>query len=390
MHIVLCVIGVWLTWTTHDYLQERVFSTPGFRFGYAMAFVLQSTSFILSLVYRGFEWLLDDSAASRQAAKEKEDEEEERRRRALDEEQEAGLLKEGEASDDAPSAAEAASASTSWTTFGFYLLLSLLIAAANGCATAALNFVSMQTKVLFKSSKIVTTMLLGVLCFGKFYDVSEYACMLLVVGGLAAFLLATSSGSLAASLPGVALLTIGVLSDSLVPNVQQKLLTTRPMHELVFHSNWISAAITLVYMGFTGEALTAWLFLKRRPRVLALLLLQSIAGYLGILAYLQTVRGHGSKVTVLVTSCRKLFTIGLSSLAFGHPLTGYHIAGVSGVFVGVVLNAFRERACSRFLVLPALLAVVAIVGIELKLDADVPMLTAALQPVRALLASRLL
>jgi hypothetical protein len=41
-------------------------------------------------------------------------------------------------------------------------------------------------------------------------------------------------------------------------------------------------------------------------------------------------------------------------------------------------------------VLPALLAVVAIVGIELKLDADVPMLTAALQPVRALLASRLL
>ena len=66
------------------------------------------------------------------------------------------------------------------------------------------------------------------------------------------------------------------------------------------------------------------------------------------------------------------------------------VAGVSGVFVGVVLNAFRERACSRFLVLPALLAVVATVGIELKLDADVPMLTAALQPVRALLASRLL
>ena len=129
---------------------------------------------------------------------------------------------------------------------------------------------------------------------------------------------------------------------------------------------------------------------QRRPRVLALLLLQSIAGYLGILTYLQTVRGHGSKVTVLVTSCRKLFTIGLSSLAFGHPLTGYHIAGVSGVFVGVVLNAFRERACSRLLVLPALLAVVAIVGIELKLDADVPMLTAALQPVRALLAPRLL
>ena len=52
-------------------------------------------------------------------------------------------------------------------TFGWYLALSFLIASANGLSTAALSFVSMATKVLFKSSKIVTTMLLGVLCFGK-------------------------------------------------------------------------------------------------------------------------------------------------------------------------------------------------------------------------------
>ena len=51
--------------------------------------------------------------------------------------------------------------------------------------------------------------------------------MLLVVGGLSAFLLAgASGGALTASLMGVALLALAVLSDSLVPNVQQKLLTT--------------------------------------------------------------------------------------------------------------------------------------------------------------------
>mgnify|MGYP001223325308 CR=1 FL=1 len=64
------------------------------------------------------------------------------------------------------------------------------MSAANGCATAALNYVSMPVKVLFKSGKIVSVMLLGVACCGRHYAPSEYAYMLLVVAGLCTFLLA--------------------------------------------------------------------------------------------------------------------------------------------------------------------------------------------------------
>jgi hypothetical protein len=70
--------------------------------------------------------------------------------------------------------------------------------------------------------------LLGVVCFGRHYAAAEYAYMLLVVAGLACFLLAASTGALDASLRGVALLSLAVLADSLVPNVQQKLLVSRP------------------------------------------------------------------------------------------------------------------------------------------------------------------
>ena len=326
-----------------------------------MAFSLQSVSFLLSLIYRVGEWLCEDSSDAELRRYEADS----AQRRRRDQEQGQGLLEGAE-----PATAEpAAAAVATWRTLGLYFVLSLLIAAANSLATVALHFVSMQTKVLFKSSKIVTVMLLGTLLFRKVYAAAEYAYMALVVLGLAAFTLANSSAGSGSSLVGVALLTLAVLCDSLVPNVQQTLLRTRPKQELIFHTNWVSALLTLGYMTATGEVFAAVHYLARHRRVLGLLLVQSVAGYCGILAYLETVRSFGPKVTTIVTSCRKLFTIGLSSLAFGHPLSGFHVAGVLAVFCGVTLNAYRDRACSRLLVLPALLAMVVLVALELRLDA---------------------
>ena len=273
----------------------------------------------------------------------------------------------------------------------------MLIAASNGCSTAALNYVSMPVKVLFKSAKIVTVMLLGVLCFGRHYATSEYAYMVLVVGGLCTFMLADATGTaqLRASLVGITLLGLAVLADSLVPNVQQKLLATRPKQELIFHTNWVSAVLTLGYMVATGEAGLAYAFLARRPRVLALMLLQSLAGYLGILVYLETVGAFGSKVTVLVTSCRKLFTIGLSAVVFHHPLSMYHMLGVGAVFLGVLLNAERDRSCSPVVALPALLLTAGVLGLQLSLDVSLDALldaggavSTALTPVREALELR--
>ena len=105
------------------------------------------------------------------------------------------------------------------------------------------------------------------------------------------------------------------------------------------------------YTTYTGELQAAVSFLRVRRRVALLLLLQSGAGYLGILSYLETVRRFGPKVTTIVTSSRKLFTIALSSVIFGHPLNGYHVAGVSAVFLGVLLNANANLACRLALTL---------------------------------------
>lgn len=82
-----CVIGVWFTWSAHDFLQERIFRAPGFQFGIFMAFSLQFVAFVMSLAFRVGLWLLDDGREQRRMA------ESARRRLAAAEEEEQGEMR---------------------------------------------------------------------------------------------------------------------------------------------------------------------------------------------------------------------------------------------------------------------------------------------------------
>ena len=131
---------------------------------------------------------------------------------------------------------------------------------------------------------------------------------------------------------------------------------------------------------------------RRRPYLALLLLAQSVCGYLGILVYLETVSRFGPKVTAVVTSCRKLFTIGVSAVVFSHPLNYFHVLGVAAVFAGVIWDVYGDLGCSRALAPPALALMAFAVALELELDEGFqPEMRAQLiEPVRNLFRTRIL
>ena len=77
-------------------------------------------------------------------------------------------------------------------------------------------------------------------------------------------------------------------ADAVAPNLQEALLRKHRQSKptLILHTNWLSALLTLMYMVPTGEAYNAVKYLQSRRRVAGLLLLQSFAGYCGVLAYI--------------------------------------------------------------------------------------------------------
>ena len=94
-----------------------------------MAFVLQTCSFLLALLQRVLSAIFVALPAQRVAHTELQQVDEERA--MLD--------------DDDESLASTAN-SSQWALLGYYLLLSSLIAGANGMASAALNYVNMQVR----------------------------------------------------------------------------------------------------------------------------------------------------------------------------------------------------------------------------------------------------
>ena len=333
----LCVAALWLAWGAHDYLQERIFR-HGFHHGFFMAFSMQTTTFTLSLLHQA--------------------------------------LRRGVSCRPRSSSVEAAVAPPvepfTPQLWGWYALISSCIALTNGMSTAALNYVSMPTKVMIKSSKVLAVMVLGTAAFGTRYEAGEYGAVALLCEGLMAFSISSlgvsgSAEERAATMYGMLLLLAAVLVDSLLPNAQQLLLQQRrrPKEEVVRYTNWMSALLTLAYVCATGELRAALTFLRGRPRLALLMALQNCAGYVGVLAFLETVHRFGAKVTSIATSTRKLLTIALSSVAFRHAFSPTQLCGILAVFGGLVANNYAAHPAAKWTrrcLPPALVAMGALLG----------------------------
>ena len=153
-----CVVAVWLSWGSHDYLQELVFH-HGFHHAIFMALSLQVTSFLLSTVHEAALNRWSHTYARYQSA---------------------------------------SVAAPYHTMCLWYCSVSVCIALANGLSTSALNYVDMATKVMFKSSKIVVVMCTGSLLFARRYKALEYGAMALACSGLMVFSLSGLPATLGA------------------------------------------------------------------------------------------------------------------------------------------------------------------------------------------------
>lgn len=137
----------------------------------------------------------------------------------------------------------------SFTEIWMYIKLSAIVYGATACATMSLGYdgVTYVTKVVFKSAKLIPTMVVGVILdrranrVGKKYTAYEYASAVLLCIGAVGFCISPSDlkgdddnsqentedvteGNMGAHWIGISLLATSVVCDALVPNIQQQLM----------------------------------------------------------------------------------------------------------------------------------------------------------------------
>ena len=236
---------------------------------------------------------------------------------------------------------------------GSYLLLGLMIALSAGLANGSLAFVSQPVKVLFKSSKVLPVMFFrAILGNSGANSWADYGYAIMLGLGLALFSASdvantSSRGSdTAHQLVGMAMLLGSVCCDAMAPNLQERLLRKlgQPRPAVVLNTNALSALLTAAVWFPTGEAAAVHAWFGTHRSALRILLLQSVVGYLGVLAYLGCIRHAGSKATVLVTTARKMCTIFLSYSIFSDSgvFTPRHGLGLLMAVGGMTGSALRE------------------------------------------------
>lgn len=245
-----------------------------------------------------------------------------------------------------------------------FFIKSFIIIAVSSSVSSPLGYESLKhvdyvAFLLAKSCKLLPVMLVHFTLYRTTFPIYKYVVAGLVTGGVALFTLAKSGGkSKSASNDGNVILGMAQLLGSMLldgftnstqdqmfhhKNASQKLTGASLMCIL----NAFVCVLTLGYLvsfNFELEAMYTVEFVKAYPRVLIDLLSFALLGAVGQVFIFIILEKFGSLILVTATVTRKMISMILSVVLFGHHLTAAQWVGVFMVFGGIGYEVYIKMA----------------------------------------------
>ncbi|KAG0030136.1 UDP-galactose transporter [Podila clonocystis] len=239
---------------------------------------------------------------------------------------------------------------------GKYMQVAFLSVIASPFSYAALKHIDYPTMILTKSCKLIPVMFMNILLYRRKFPTYKYVCVALVTLGVSGFMLLapmdehkSKKGVVNSSLYGLFLVIINLTLDGVTNSTQDQ----------IFHAFRVSGQQMMCFMNlFMSGYMTLWLlfnpvntelasaiaFCQTHPAIIKDIAMFSICGALGQCFIFYTLEQYGSLSLVTVTVTRKLFTILLSVVAYGHHLNVNQWLMVGVVFSGIGLEAYVKRS----------------------------------------------
>jgi UDP-galactose transporter B1 len=255
------------------------------------------------------------------------------------------------------------------------LLIAVTSSLASPFGYASLKHIDYVTFILAKSCKLLPVMFLHISLFQKRYPLYKYGVIMCVTLGVAVFTLHNPSTAKKAAKKGLNadasrslglfLLGVNLLFDGLTNTVQDNIFTrfkgfTGP--QMMCAQNIMSTALTVSYLfaspyiaatplgawvGLSptgrGELADALSFVTTYPEVGWDVLGFAACGAVGQVFIFHTLAHFSSLLLVTVTVTRKMLTMLMSVVLFGHQVTQMQWVGVGLVFGGVGAEAVFNR-----------------------------------------------
>jgi len=225
-----------------------------------------------------------------------------------------------------------------------YLKLSLLTLTGMYFTNASLQYLNYPTRVLFKSSKLVPTMVMGTVMQGRRYSWLEYLAAAGLVLGILLFTLGDAELRPDFHPMGIALIAIGIAADAATSNYEERefFRLEHPVSqpEVVTYASLFGTLWSLILLLPTDELGPALKHSHAHPSVLPLIFASAVCGYVSVTFVLLLIHLYGATVTEMVKSMRKVLTVVLSFLLYPKPVSAKYLVG--GLAVLLSLAATHE------------------------------------------------
>ena len=244
-----------------------------------------------------------------------------------------------------------------------YLGLSILRAIDLGMTNLAMQYVNYPAKTLMKSTRIVFTMLFGVLVTQKRYTMGDYGIVGLMVTGLGIFMHADSKTSAVFQPLGVIMLIISLLCDGAISNVSESIMNRYRVgqDEYIFRLYSVALFFVSIAAAVKGDLREGMVYLSQGGTLKEIhhglaptwsvsakwivLLLFGTTGYLSSSCSAAITKSFGALTMSITSTARKAATIFLSFALFPNECTWEHISGIV-LFIGSLIGK-SMRASSR-------------------------------------------
>ncbi|XP_045618851.2 adenosine 3'-phospho 5'-phosphosulfate transporter 2 [Procambarus clarkii] len=230
-----------------------------------------------------------------------------------------------------------------------YVIIAILTVGTMGFSNSSVGYLNYPTQVIFKSCKLIPVMIGSILILGKRYSFAEVVSCLCMSTGLIWFTLADSTVQPDFSLTGVVLVSLALVCDAIIGNVQEGAIKkyNEDATHVVLYSYSIGFFLIFIGLLLIDQLVPAISFASQFPwEVYGRAVLLSAAGFCGVQVVLTLVTLYGALIAVTVTTCRKALTICLSFLLFSKPFTIQYVWGGLLVVAGIYLNIYGKKSKS--------------------------------------------
>ncbi|XP_044766544.1 adenosine 3'-phospho 5'-phosphosulfate transporter 2 [Coccinella septempunctata] len=227
-----------------------------------------------------------------------------------------------------------------------YFLLALLTLGTMGFSNSSLGYLNYPTQVIFKCCKLIPVMAGSILIQGKKYGPLDFTAAVFLCVGLTLFTLADSQVQPNFNTTGIIMISMALLCDAVIGNVQEKSIKTYGAHnaEVVLYSYAIGFVYLFIIMLITGDLLQGFKFFSKDPeKCYGYAFIFSLTGYLGIQIVLTLITISGAFTAVTVTTFRKALTIVISFVFFSKPFTLQYVWSGLIVVLGIYINLYAKK-----------------------------------------------